>query len=67
MASRKPRGGEAEVDQKQKLGHGDNSRWPNVTKGTFLGVGSTVDLSENPFSPNQKTKTPSGTGSRAEP
>jgi hypothetical protein len=43
-------------------GHGDTAQHNlSARKGTFYQIGTAVDQSETPFSPNRKTGTASGT------
>jgi len=41
-------------------GHGDNTSAPSVKKGTYMQVGTVVELSTRTFSANDKTGTSSG-------
>lgn len=51
----------AETNAKYE-GHDDpgQNMWPTVKKGTFLGVGTAMPLSNKAISPNVKSGSPSG-------
>lgn len=52
---------EAALDRSKKEGHGDTAQSGlSVKKGTFLQVGSAVELSQSAISPNRKSGTSSG-------
>ena len=44
----------------QYEGHGDGSKAPTVKKGTYLQIGTVVELSTKGISPNVKTGVSSG-------
>jgi hypothetical protein len=41
-------------------GHGEGAKWPTVKKGTFLAVGTPVEMQSKAFSPNVKNGKASG-------
>jgi hypothetical protein len=65
--ARKRGGADPELDRSKKLGHGEDSRARAFQKGEFWQVGTVAEMNDTPISPNQKTRTPSGTGTLAEP
>jgi len=51
----------AALDRSKKEGHGDTAQsGQHVKKGTYLQIGSAVDLSQTATSPNRKSGTSSG-------
>jgi hypothetical protein len=48
------------LDRGTREGHGENSKAPSVRKGTYMQVGTTVELSTKAISPNQKSGSSSG-------
>jgi hypothetical protein len=67
MARKRGAGADPELDRSPKLGHGEDSKARPFQKGEFWQVGTVAELNDTPISPNQKTRTPSGTGTLSEP